>query len=386
CATQPNSPIQVVSSADCHPIAHASFVNKTPLLGLELSIMPVHSRKSGICHVLAVFLLPCMSFCAARILFGLLRNSPKPSFKEWCQEGDTSMTPARLAYIGHDAFDSRMCIIVAFMREALDGGRAKFFSEFYATFGPSAIAPFIEMRRAGYRIPVVLVSMLVLGILYQFLTGAVILPLWWTIHLLSSGRNAVALHPHYVEGTFIGYLFGYLFVSIALVTSQTIAVNVLWQIFPISIVIVQSFYLAYQRYAHGDAPECSYEVLQLIHITNFCWSTITHAYTAFQILRSNAPLDSLKHAYHPTFSPSSLSPPTSAAQRFLKWDIIFITGSTLFAGLWFLRGARPRLLAIGWFILGTLFFGGGAALSGIWMWREKVLEEDRRVAKQSKAN
>ncbi|KAH7341825.1 hypothetical protein B0J17DRAFT_648115 [Rhizoctonia solani] len=348
--------------------------------------MVAHARKSHICRILAVFFLPCMSFCAARILFGILRDSTRPSFNEWCQKGDVSMTPARLAYIGHDAFDSRMCVIVAFMHEALGGGRAKWFSEFYATFGPSAILPFIEMRRAGYRVSVVLVSMLVLGTLYQILSGAVILPLWWTIHLLSSGRNAISLHPHYVEGTFIGYLLGYLLVSTVLVTSQTIAANVVWQIFPASIITIQSLYLSYQRYAHGDAPECSYEVLQLIHITNFCWSTITHAYTAFQILGSDAPLISLKHAYHPTFSPSFLPPSTSAAQRFLKWDIIFITGTTLFAGLWLMRGIRPRLLAIGWFAVGTLLFGGGAALSGIWIWREKVLEEDRRVAKQSKVN
>ncbi|KAG8733504.1 hypothetical protein FRC11_005675 [Ceratobasidium sp. 423] len=348
--------------------------------------MLISTGKSGICRILVVFLLPCMSFCAARIFLGIFRDSTQPSLNEWCQKGGPPMTPARLAYIGHDAFDSLMCVIVAFMREALDEGRAKFFSELYATFGPSAIIPFIEMRRAGYRSSVVLVSMLVLGVLYQIFSGAVILPLWWTIHLLSSGRNAVSLHPHYVEGTFIGYLLGYLLVSVVLVASQTIAANVVWQIFPVSIVIIQSFYLVYQRYAHGDAPECSYEVLQLIHITNFCWSTITHAYTVFQILGSNAPLVSLKHAYYPTFSPSSLSSSTSVAQRFLKWDMIFITGATLFAGLWLLRGARPRLLAIGWFVVGTLFFGGGAALSGIWIWREKVLEEDRRAAKQAKAN
>ncbi|CUA76050.1 hypothetical protein RSOLAG22IIIB_02057 [Rhizoctonia solani] len=348
--------------------------------------MSAHTGKTGIYRILAVFLLPCMSFYAARTLLGLFRDNDRPSFNEWCQKGGASMTPARLAYIGHDAFDFRMCVIVAFMREALDAGRAKFFSEFYATLGPSAIIPFIEMRRAGHRTSVVLVSMLALGILYQFLSGAVILPLWWTIHLLSSGRNVVSLHPHYVEGTFIGYICGYLLVSIVLVASQTIAANVVWQAFPVSIVTIQTLYLMYQRYAHGDAPECSYEVLQLIHITNFCWSTITHAYIVFQAMGSDTPLDALKHAYYPTFSPNSLSPSSSVAQQFLKWDIIFITGTTLFAGLWLLRGARPRLLSIGWFIIATLFFGGGAALSGIWIWREKVLEENWRVAKQSKAN
>ncbi|ELU40419.1 exonuclease [Rhizoctonia solani AG-1 IA] len=325
------------------------------------------------------------SFCAARILFGIFNDSPRPSFNEWCQKGGAHTTPARLSYIGHDAFDFRMCIIVAFMREALDHGRAKFFFEFYATFGPSAILPFIEMRRAGYRVPVVLVSMLILGVLYQIFSGAVILPLWWTIHLLSSGQRAISLHPHYIEGTFIGYLLGYLLVSTVLVISQTITVNVVWQIFPVSIVAIQSLYLTYQHYAQGDAPECSYEVLQLVHITNFCWSTITHAYVLFRALVSNAPLASLKHAYHPTFSPSSLSPATSVAQSFLKWDIIFITGTTLFAGIWLLRGVQSRLLAIGWFIIGSIFFGSGAALSGIWIWREKVLEEDRRMAKQAKS-
>jgi hypothetical protein len=226
--------------------------------------------------------------------------------------------------------------------------------------------------------------MLILGTLYQIFSGAVILPLWWAIHLLSSGLGAVSLHPHYIEGTFIGYLLGYLLVSIVLVIHPTVAVNVVWQIFPASIVVIQSLYLAYQHYALGDAPECSYEILQLVHITNFCWSAVAHVYTWFQILVSNAPLTSLKHAHYPTFSPDTISPATSIAQQFLKWDIIFITSATLFAGLWLLRGIRSKLLATGWFIVGTVFFGGGAALSGIWIWREKVLEEDRRIAKHSK--
>lgn len=269
------------------------------------------------------------------------------------------------------------------MREALDDGRAPFFHEFFAAFGPSGIIPMIEMRRAGYQTFVVSASVLVLGALHQLFSGAVILPLWWTIHLLVSDFNSVSLHPHYVEGTFIGYLLGYLVVSVAQVIFQTIGIAVAWQIFPAFIVLIQALYLCFQNYARGETPDCSHDVLQLIHITNFCWSTITHAYTLFWVFSSSslAPFDALKHVFHPAFSSSSLRPMASLSQQFLKWDILFISGTTLLVGLSLLRGTRAKLLAFSWFMLGSLCFGMGAALSGIWMWREKVLEEDRRARK-----
>lgn len=322
-----------------------------------------------------------MSFYAARILFGMIFSETGASFVKHCHDSALA-TPAKLPYTGIDAVDHRMCVLVTFMNAALDDGRAYFFHEFYASFGPSAVIPFLEMRRVGYRLPVVFASMVFLGVLYQLFSGAVILPLWWTVHLLSSGLSAAPLHPHYVEGAFIAYLLGYLLVSVALVVYRSVAIGVAWQVFPASIVLIQILYLGYQHYANGDVPDCSHDLLQLVHITNFCWSAITHAFTLFRVFRSPAPFESLGHAYYPTFSPSSLGPMSSLAQSFLKWDILFISSTTLFAGLWLLRGTRPRILAIGWFVLGSLCFGMGAALSGIWMWREKVLEEDRRVRVQ----
>ncbi|KAG8709235.1 hypothetical protein FRC09_000782 [Ceratobasidium sp. 395] len=265
------------------------------------------------------------------------------------------------------------------MREALDRGNAFFMPELFSALGPAVILPTIEMRRVGYRSSVTLVCMLVLGVLYQNYSGAIVLPLWWLLHFLFSGHQLVPLHPHYAEATFVGYLLGYLAISVSMTIYQTDALIGLWQLFPACVVLTQALYLGYLRSRVDDVPECPYEVLQLIHVTNFCWSAITHAYTLFQAFRSPTPLDSLKHSFYPHFSPVSLAPAPSFSQQFLKWDILFIVGSTLFAGIMLLRGARAKLLAVGWFCLGSLCFGMGAGLSGVWMWREKTLEEDRRA-------
>lgn len=321
-----------------------------------------------------------MSFYAVRLLLEPLFTSEGDSpISLVCQQGSALRGPAGIRYTGIGALDQDMCFLVTFIREALDSHRAPFMAEIFASLGPAVILPTIEMRRAGFRTSTVLVSMVVLGVLYQHLGAGVILPLWWALHLLLSGLHAIPLHPHYVESTFIGYLLGYVALSVAMVTYQTVAITALWQTFPVCIVLIQLLYLGFQRSAPEQVPDSPYEVLQLIHVTSFCWSAITHAFTLFQALTSPSPLDSLKHAFHPTYSPDFLGPIPAIAQQFLKWDIIFIIGSTLFAGIWLMQGVRAKLLAAAWFLVGSVFFGAGAGLSGVWMWREKVLEEERRA-------
>jgi hypothetical protein len=297
---------------------------------------------------------------------------------EQCHPGG-ALADQSQRYTGYDALDERMCFLVTFMREAFDERSTPFMGELYSALGPAIVLPTIEMRRAGYRTSVTLACMLLLGVLYQNLGGGVILPLWWALHLSFSGQT-VPLHPHFAEATFIGHLLGYLVISVATVTYQTDATIAMWQLFPAFVVLVQLLYLGYQRNKAEDLPDCPYEVIQLIHVTNFCWSAIAHSYTVFQAFTSAAPLDFLKHSFYPTFSSVPLAPIPSFAQQFLKWDILFIISPTLFAGIWLLRGARPKLLAVGWFLAGSFCFGMGAGISGVWMWREKVLEEDRRAA------
>ncbi|KAG9096083.1 hypothetical protein FRC06_009064 [Ceratobasidium sp. 370] len=324
------------------------------------------------------------TLCAAvhaRVLFQPLTIAGLDALaSEHCQSGGALLVSSSQHHAGHKSLGAQMCTLIYFMREALDQHSAPFMPELLSALGPAVILPTIEMRRAGYRTSVTLACMLLLGVLYQNFSGAVILPLWWMLHLLLSGRQIVQLHPHYAEATFFGYVLGYLAVSVAMAVYQTYAIIGLWQLFPACVVLVQVLYLGYQRNRVDDVPDCPYEVLQLIHVTNFCWSAITHAYTLFQAFRSPIPLDSLKHSFYPSFSPASLAPAPLFTQQFLKWDILFIAGSTLFAGILLLRGTRAKLFAVGWFILGSLCFGMGAGLSGVWMWREKVLEEDRRAS------
>ncbi|KAF8599619.1 hypothetical protein BDV93DRAFT_526001 [Ceratobasidium sp. AG-I] len=342
--------------------------------------MTSYTSSFGFGRAAALCLLPCMSVYAARILLEPLFNSDDgKSISKVCQQGSTLLGPAALRYTGVNALDEDMCILVTFMQKALDSHKAPFAAEFFASLGPAVILPAIEMRRAGYKASTVLSSMLVLGLIYQHLGAGVVLPLWWALHLLLSGLRNTTIPSHYAESAFAGYLLGYVALSIAMVTYQTVAITALWQTFPVCVVLVQMLYLGFHRSVSEVAPDSPYEVLQLIHVTSFCWSAVTHASTLFQALTSPAPLDALKYAFHPTYSPAFLGPVTALAQEFLKWDAIFIVGSTLFAGLWLLRGVRPKLLATAWFLVGSLCFGTGAGLAGVWMWREKVLEEDRRA-------
>ncbi|QRV90115.1 exonuclease [Ceratobasidium sp. AG-Ba] len=304
----------------------------------------------------------------------------KDMVTELCQSGNVLLVRGSQPPTVYQTLNAQMCLLINFMCEAFDRRSAAFMPELLSTLGPAVVLPTIEMRRSGYRSSVTLLSMLLLGALYQNYSGAVVLPLWWAVHLAFSTRHYVPLHPHFAEATFLGYLLGYLIVSVAMTVYQTSATVGVWQLFPVCVFSIQALYLWYQRNNTEDVPDCPYEVLQLIHVTNFCWSAVTHAYTLFQALSSPNPLEALKHSFYPRFSPASLALFPTTAQQFLKWDILFIAGATLVAGISLLRGARSKLLAFGWFILGSTFFGMGAGLSGIWMWREKVLEEDRRAS------
>lgn len=340
--------------------------------------MPSYAGPSKLGRTFALCVLPYLSYRAAQVLFEPIAMSEvSDRLTGICQSGST---PSGQGPQGYTILKTTVCLLSNFMREALDRHRAPFMSELFAALGPAIILPAIEMRRSGYRSSVTLASMLLLGVLYQSCSGAIVLPLWWSFYLAFHGRQSVPLHAHFAEATFLGYLLGYLMVSVAMVVYQTSAMAGLWQLFPAYVVLIQALYLWYQRNSTEDIPDCPYEVLQLIHVTNFCWSAITHAYTLFQAFSSPAPLQALKHSFYPHFSPNSAAPLPMLTQRFLKWDVLFIVGATLFAGVSLLRGARPKLLAVCWFAVGSLFFGVGAGLSGIWMWREKVLEEHRRTS------
>ncbi|KAG9118928.1 hypothetical protein FRC07_006294 [Ceratobasidium sp. 392] len=283
--------------------------------------------------------------------------------------------PALWQYTGYDGADKTLSMLISFFLQSFDNGRFAFMPEFIASVGPAVIVPIIEMRRSGYQTTTVFVFTLVLGFFYQNFGAGVILPLWWALYLLVSGRGTTPLQPQYAKATLVGYFLGYVAISMAMTAFQTPGVIAAWQFCPAYVLVVQAISLGAQT---EKASNSSYDTLQFIYTFNFGWSAVTHAYTLLKAFNSSTPLNSLMDFYMPNYSVST-DPILVLFKAFCKWDHIYIAVTTLFVGLWYLRGTSQRLLALGWFVLGSLLFGTGAGLSGVWMMREKQLKEGEKA-------
>ncbi|KAG8781031.1 hypothetical protein FRC12_022324 [Ceratobasidium sp. 428] len=282
-------------------------------------------------------------------------------------------------YTGYAGLDTTLSTLVNFFLSSFENGRFPLMPEFIASVGPAVVVSIIEMRRSGYQTPVVSAFMFALGYLYQNFGAGLVLPLWWTGFLLLSDKGTTPLRPAYTRATLVGYFLGFVATSLAMTFYQTPGLIAAWQFFPAYILIAQALALITQLPLAGNDSGSSYETLQTIHAFNFAWSAVTHAYTLLQAFKSASPLDSLMNSYVPDYSSASVGFVEAACQVFCKWDLVYITATTLFVGLWYLRGAKQRLLGLGSFVLGSLLFGAGAGLSGVWMLREKQVKESEKV-------
>ncbi|KAG8714742.1 hypothetical protein FRC08_011501 [Ceratobasidium sp. 394] len=328
-----------------------------------------------------LLLLPGISFLAYQCmlvpLFAALADS---------KVKNASSAPPTWEYTGYGGVDETLTLLINFFLQSFDNGRFALMPEFIASVGPAAIVPIIEMRRSGYHTATVFASMLVLGFFYQNFGAGVILPLWWAPFLWLSGQRTAPLPPQYANATLAGYFLGFVAVSTAMIVYQTPGIIAFWQFFPGYILLAQIISLGAQLPLAIGSSGSSYDILQAIHTFNFGWSAVTHAYTLFRAFSSSAPLDSLKDSYLPNYSSASVGLVAASSQAFCKWDLVYITAATLFAGLWLLRGTNQRLLGLGWFVLGSVGFGAGAGLSSVWMLREKQLKEDQQAAGRLKQN
>ncbi|KAG8714895.1 hypothetical protein FRC09_017137 [Ceratobasidium sp. 395] len=283
-------------------------------------------------------------------------------------------------YTGYAGLDATLSMLVNFFLLSFENGLFAMMPEFIASVGPAIVIPTIEMRRSGYWAPVVLIFMLALGYLYQSCGGAgLILPLWWALFLLLSGGETVPLRPAYAKATLVGYFLGYVATSMAMTTYQTPKAIAIWQFFPAHVLLTQALALMIQFPLAGKDSGSSHKALQAIHTFNFAWSAVTHAYTLFRASNCASPLDSLMDSYVPSYSSAPVGFVEAVSQAFCKWDHVYITATTLFVGLWYWHGAKQRFLAFSSFVLGSLLFGTGAGLSGVWMLREKQLEKKERA-------
>ena len=324
-----------------------------------------------------------MSFAAFRLLFGHVVNAGFKKYSEGqCPTPIQGKLPFQLQYLGGYAprLENTLCVLVAlfhpiFQPEGVN--HTPFVLDILTSLSAPVIVSFLEAARS--KRPLLLGFPVVIGVVYQLFTGAVIFPVYWGVFLAITRDHAVGseIVQADAEAVLFGLVMGYFiptFVMAYMTTPKPIAV---WQIFPVLIYIFKGLHLSIRpRRLHNSS---GYRTVQATYIIIFLISSIVH-------LRVLAAYKFDPQTIMTAFMPPLEIPVAKTGQAvlsvinlFLQWDAVFIFGSTFMASLWFARSILEGILLMIWIVISSTTLGPGAAISAIFLWREANLNHTRQI-------
>jgi hypothetical protein len=317
---------------------------------------------------------------------------------------DGGPLPFRIPYTGYENIDIILCLMVSFFvpathdtsiwRYTLDlvGSLAVELTPFFL----DASALFRSNRVASVLFP------LLLGLVYTFKGGAIVLPAYWLLSLivLSVHRSAGIIPPLpdtvTSQATAFAIVFGYILPSMIMELAPNPTNIALWVGFPATIALAQIAY--YVSAAIGLAPMLlpspwrklsGYEFIQLTYVALGVFSTITHIPLLFGIVFTRNPLVAASSQLVPYMRIYSYETKEefwrdglrNEVKRFLQWDHIMIALTTWLAGSWswaFTSAAlASRVLIIS--LLGSFLLGPGAVVAATFIVREALYQQSRET-------
>jgi len=164
-----------------------------------------------------------------------------------------------------------------------------------------------------------------------------------------------------------------------------------WQFFPLYVSAAQVIYSSVRARwsaARPDQERSGYTLAQTMLFMGFILSAASHVSllaSAFFSARDSIS-STLWYLYVPQLQPTL--PPnvtiTMGSLHLLRWDGVFCWLPTLMAGVLSLEDTQSFWISVLLLPYATLAFGPGAAVAGLWIWREKVLEDrGKRAAAES---
>jgi len=324
--------------------------------------------------VLPLLVFPAISVLATYIVFGHIYQSGAGD-KIVAQCSLPSASRHSQDYTGIPSIDRQLCGLVTCFHVLLEPSHNLPFNVILLTgLAPVAAIPAIEAARRKRH--VLLACNVIIALMYQRLTAAVVMPWYWLIFILTGAaglpRGADAkIDQAHAEAVLFGIVVGYIVPSVGMLVMDNPYVTALWQPFPLWMFAAQYVHLAFRP--SSRYPESGYRTIQATYIFLFLFSAIPHIYFVGTIIIAGdyARLGAL-------FVPSLAAPDTSstiqaAVLDFIQWDIIFALVSMILASLWTAKTITQFLWMSVWFGVAGVVFGPGAAVAGVFSWREGVL-------------
>jgi hypothetical protein len=242
---------------------------------------------------------------------------------------------------------------------------------------PIALFPFIEASRN--RRHVTLAFPVIMGLLYQNFTIAVIMPLFClafvvsgaaTLHKRPAGPHTMIDHGQ-AEGLAFGLVIGFIIPTASMLVLQDPIVTAIWQAIPL--------WFSIAHFAHRVVrpnKESGYKTIQVTYIICFIITSSTHFSIIWPRLGDWA---TLKELLAPSLSP--LDPITTSIIQgtvdFLKWDAIIASTTVILTSFWFPKTITQTAGFFVWYIISIPLVGPGASIAGVLLWREALLNDQR---------
>ncbi|KZT42016.1 hypothetical protein SISSUDRAFT_1125947 [Sistotremastrum suecicum HHB10207 ss-3] len=322
--------------------------------------------------VLPVLTFLPLTYLATQFLVGhLIKSGVAVQLRGQCPEVLTPSAPFRLNYFGIGPLDKQLCILVTFFSHALKSPLARPTVGHLLSIFPSFITfPILESVREGA--PLLLAFPAIIGLLYQTMGGAVILPIYWTLFIIFGDPQGTLtrttnISAQQAEGAVVAIIGGFVIPTLAMYITVTPRIIAAWQLFPVWISLFQFLYMA-----SATTPKSSLsggQIILGIHLFNFLVSAVSHLIV---VLSRFGNLGALHGFFVPSLKPPRREKSTIATGtlQFLKWDGIIIAGSSVIATLWFGRTLEEVFGLLVWNVVASAILGPAAAFSGALVWRE----------------
>jgi hypothetical protein len=272
--------------------------------------------------------------------------------------------------------------MVAFCRIMTDPhANLPFVVELLTIVGAIATIPYIEAARPNRNI--LLEFHWIIGIIYQKLTAGVMLPMYWTLfivtgaatlhHTPQAGSNS-KIDQKRAEAIIFALAVGYVVPSLGMVVSSKPYATALWQPFPLWMYISQLLYLSIRPASRTSGAS----TVNITYIALFVLSALPHLYFVVPIFFSPNGSSTFKSLFIPSIS--LLNPDSTTIQQgvmdFIKWDYAMIVLGGIVVTVWVTGRSMKGIVALTvWWPVSVLLFGAGASIVGVFWWREGLLNK-----------
>ncbi|KDR81428.1 hypothetical protein GALMADRAFT_113712 [Galerina marginata CBS 339.88] len=335
------------------------------------------SGKSGLQgRLLALVVFPSLTALAVSMLFGRFKSAGMDlELRAHCQPASPLPTPYLIQYTGLSALDKALCPLVTFFHNIMDSPTSLSFLTYAIGIGaPLILLPLLEAYRTGRRN--LMAYPVIWGLLTQIATVAIIIPIYWLVFILVEGSQKSrslsirSFAQAEAEAIVFGVIIGAVIPSVAMLTMTDAYLTAIWQIYPAIVSIGQLLHLQFRPVSLH--PQSGYRTMQVLYIACFVVSSSVHISTVWPLFNNFA---AIKMLLLPSASP--LHPSNGLNLHlldFLKWDVIIAYSATALAMLWFTKNMKQVLTVLLWYSVAIPIFGFGAAVMGVAIWRDGVLD------------